>query len=391
MRKSLLLAIGLILLLSIEILRVYFIMPFPGSQRANTINVAYFIDRNILWLRLLAVAVTVPPLIYFLTHGRMWQKITLIVLIGVYGFIFYMFNFRFLADKMFHQMKEKTFFAAASDTTNRNKLVIGVVSNGAAKAYPIEILGYHHQVIDTVGTTPVMVTYCTVCRTGRVYSPFVSDHFERFRLVGMDHFNAMFEDATTKSWWQQATGKAIAGKLKGAQLPEIPSAQMSLADWLTVHPNSQVLQRDSNFNVKYDSLRGYDEGTISGSLEKRDTASWKFKSWVIGVNYHAVSKAYDWNQLVRQRIINDTIAHQPVLITVTDDNRSFYVLAHADSLHFVADPSGMIRKTRTNTIWKPAGQCVSGTLNGTALQPIQAYQEFWHSWRTFHPNTLRYN
>ncbi len=44
----------------------------------------------------------------------------------------------------------------------------------------------------------------------------------------MDHFNAMFEDKTTKSWWRQATGEAISGTKKGVRLPEIPSQQMSL-------------------------------------------------------------------------------------------------------------------------------------------------------------------
>jgi hypothetical protein len=55
-----------------------------------------------------------------------------------------------------------------------------------------------------------MVTYCTVCRTGRVYGPIINGKKETFRLVGMDHFNAMLEDATTKSWWQQATWDARA-------------------------------------------------------------------------------------------------------------------------------------------------------------------------------------
>lgn len=59
-----------------------------------------------------------------------------------------------------------------------------------------------------------MVTYCTVCRTGRVYSPMVNGKLETFRLVGMDHFNAMFEDASTKSWWRQSNGDCIAGPLK---------------------------------------------------------------------------------------------------------------------------------------------------------------------------------
>ncbi len=78
---------------------------------------------------------------------------------------------------------------------------------------------------DTVGGAPVMVTYCTVCRTGRVYNLVVNGNSEIFRLVGIDQFNAMFEDATTKSWWQQATGMAISG---GTTLPEIPSQQLTL-------------------------------------------------------------------------------------------------------------------------------------------------------------------
>ncbi len=52
----------------------------------------------------------------------------------------------------------------------------------------------------------------------------------------MDHFNAMFEDETTKSWWRQVNGEAITGKLKGQQLPEVFSTQTSLAKWLQLNP-----------------------------------------------------------------------------------------------------------------------------------------------------------
>ena len=50
--KRLLLLVGILLLFATEIFRVYFIMPFPGSQRSNSIDLAYFIDRNRLWLRI---------------------------------------------------------------------------------------------------------------------------------------------------------------------------------------------------------------------------------------------------------------------------------------------------------------------------------------------------
>lgn len=198
--KGWLLTIALIYLIAIEILRVYFIMLFPGSQKANTIDVAYFIDRNIWWLRLIGFASIIIPLISVLKQSKIWKKAIVVLVIIFYGIIAYQFNFKFLADKMFYQPKNKLLVRAEKDTTSREHLIIGVVINGEAKAYPIEIIGYHHQVRATVGGEPVMITYCTVCRTGRAYSPFLNGKLQDFRLVGMDHFNAMFEDATTKSW-----------------------------------------------------------------------------------------------------------------------------------------------------------------------------------------------
>jgi len=386
MKKSLLLWIGLIFLFALEILRVYFIMPFPGSQRHDSIGFAYFLDRNILWLRIIGLALVVWPLVYYLRAGRVGLRIVLVVLLLLYGGVFYLFNFRFLADKMFYQPEVKQF---AMDSTDRNRLVIGVALKGEARAYPIEIIGYHHQVKDTVGGQPIIVTYCTVCRTGRVYSPFVQGKYASFRLVGMDHFNAMFEDADTHSWWQQATGVSIAGPLKGQQLTEVPSAQMTLGGWQALHPNSLTMRPDPNFISKYDSLKGYDEGTINSGLEKRDAGSWNFKSWVIGVETGGRSKAYDWNNLVRDRVIPDTIGRLHLLLTIEPDNKTFYALAYNDSLRFQYDTlMKTIRDVNTQSSWRPDGSCVDGPLKGAQLARVQAYQEFWHSWRTFHPGTV---
>jgi hypothetical protein len=386
--RTLFFIFGLILLFAIEILRVYFIMPFPGSQRSDTIGIAYFLNNNILWLRILALAMVVPALLYFFRNGRTGRKIVLTGLVLVYGLIFYFFNFRFLADKMFYQPRTKLFAGGATDTTDRDKLVIGVDLQGEARAYPVEVIGYHHQVKDTIAGQPIMVTYCTVCRTGRVYSPFIQGHYARFRLVGMDHFNAMFEDEGTKSWWQQATGKAITGPLKGVQLAEIPSVQMRLGEWLALHPNSLTLQPDTVFKARYADLKGYDEGVIDGSLERRDSGSWKFKSWVIGVNLHGESKAYDWNRLVKNRIIQDTIGRQHLLLTLEPNNKTFYVLSVADAAHFQYDPSThLLKDETTQSTWRADGVCIDGPMKGQKLAPVQAYQEFWHSWRTFHPGT----
>ena len=402
MKKGFLLIIGLSLLIVIEILKVYFIMPFPGSQQSNTIAIAYFINNNIWWMRLLLIAIIIIPLWHYLSKGKLWQKIILLLVLVFYGFVFYLFNFKFLADKMFYQPKEKLFGNTTADTTNKNKLIIGVEINGEAKAYPIEIIGYHHQVKDTLGNTPIMVTYCTVCRTGRVYSPFVNGKYEQFRLVGMDHFNAMFEDATTKSWWRQESGEAITGSLKGTMLKEIPSAQMRLGDWITLHPNTLILQPDKNFIAKYDSLKGFDEGTLKSSLEARDSGSWKMKSWVVGVKINNHAKAYDWNELQKKKIIEDSVAGISVLLTTDSTGKTFYFFNRnidGQILHFNIDTTILetgepryiaLRDAETNSLWNVDGSCFSGILKGKQLAAIQAYQEFWHSWESFHTETEKY-
>jgi hypothetical protein len=386
--KGWLLTFGLLYLIAIEILRVYFIMPFPGSQQAHTIDVAYFIDRNIWWLRLFGGAIVIVPLISVLKQSKVWKKVIVALVLIIYGIVAYEFNFKFLADKMFYQPKNKLLVSAAADTTNRDDLVIGVVVNGEAKAYPIEIIGYHHQVRDTISGKPAMITYCTVCRTGRVYSPYINGKLENFRLVGMDHFNAMFEDATTKSWWRQESGEAIAGELKGTSLKEIPSQQMALGDWLALHPTSYVLQRDSSFKKEYADLKGYDEGTLKSSLEKRDSASWKMKSWVIGVNVKNNFKAYDWNELAKKKLIEDTFTNTPLLLTISRNERSFYAFdrnTYNGVLHFTYDSSThVLHDDKTQSTWNINGSCIDGKMKGERLQTVQAYQEFWHSWKAFH-------
>ncbi|MBK6633498.1 MAG: DUF3179 domain-containing protein [Chitinophagaceae bacterium] len=394
MKRTMLLIAGFLILFAIEILRVYFIMPFPGSQKADTIQIAYFLNNNIWWFRILGLILILLPMIYIFRNSRWWKKIFLAFFVLIYATVFYFFNFKFLADKMFIQPSNKILATAADNKIDNTKLVIGVAINGQAKAYPVEIIGYHHQVTDSIGGEPVMVTYCTVCRTGRVFSPFVNGKLEKFRLVGMDHFNAMFEDAETKSWWRQATGIAVAGQLKGTALKEMESEQLTLGAWIRKYPNTTILQPDPVFADQYKGLQGFDDGTIQSGLEKRDSASWQFKSWVIGVQNNGHAKAYDWNELVKQRVINDTFQNTALVLVLENDSRSFHVWnrqVNDKLLHFTFDASSQtLKDTATNSQWTMNGECVEGILKGSRLSAIQAYQEFWHSWRSFHPGTRKY-
>lgn len=392
--KRLFFIIALLFLFSAEILRVYFLMPFPGSQAGDTVSYAYWLDRSVVWVRILVLLLAYFALVAVFKKGRTWEKIVLPLLLLSYAVVFYAFNFRLAADKIFYQPANKNFATASDTSMDRSKLVIGVVIDGQAKAYPIQLIGYHHQVVDTLGDAPVMVTYCTVCRSGRIYSPIVNGKQETFRLVGMDHFNAVFEDATTKSWWQQATGISIAGPLKGHTLKELPSSQMTLDAWLRQHPNSLVMKPDEQFMDRYFKLEDYDKGTMRSDLVRRDNASWQHNSWVVGVTNSYTSKAYDWNELLKKRIIQDSVDEMPILLTIEKDSVSFHAYdRRIDGLPLIFSLSSnkeVLVDEHTHSSWNIDGLCIDGSLKGKRLMPVQSYNEFWHSWQTFHKNAKVY-
>jgi hypothetical protein len=392
--KSLLFLFGMLLLIGVEIARVYFIMPFPGSQADENIALAYFIHSYVWIFRAIGLLLIAYPTVYFIKGKSQSFKWTVIAILIFWSIVVYAFNFRFLADKMFYQPEHKILVKADKNKLSNNKLVIGVTLNGESKAYPIEIIGYHHQVRDSIGGQMLMITYCTVCRTGRAYSPLVDGQPETFRLVGMDHFNAMFEDSRTKSWWRQVNGEAIEGPLKGKMLNEIPSEQMTLGVWLLSHPSSLILQPDSSFIAQYKDLEDYDEGKTEGSLERHDSLSWKDKSWVIGVSLGAHDKAYDWNDLKKLHVINDEVGGNPVVVVLESDTASFHVwsrVAGKDTLHFLYnDGTKMMTEKKSNDNWDLSGYCRDGSMKGSKLNSVQAYQEYWHSWKTFHSQTEKF-
>ena len=365
-------------LLLFEILNVYFIMPMPGSQKMNSIGIAYFLYQW-RWVFRLVFAF----LLLYGFYKTVWKRIWLPLVASMAAVAaIYLLNFKMAADHMFNQPERLLLASATANKVDTQRLVIGVVLNGEAKAYPIQYLGYHHQVQDTISGKPVMVTYCTVCRTGRIFEPVVKGKYEKFRLVGMDHFNAMFEDASSKSWWRQATGEAVAGKLKGEKLPEVLSTQTSLGEWLRLYPRSMVMQADPSFVSFYDSTFKYETGKSKSKLTRTDSLSWKDKSWVVCIKSGKTSKAYDWNKLMKERIILDTIGNASVALVLAGDNKSFFAFETASR----NKPMRMHHDTLLfdNNTYRLDG---TGINTLSKLKRLPASQEFWHSWRTFNPGT----
>ncbi|HEX5171416.1 MAG TPA: DUF3179 domain-containing (seleno)protein [Cyclobacteriaceae bacterium] len=375
--------LGIAGLAILEILKVYFIMPMPGSQTMESLDAAYFIHTYRWYFRVLFCLMVVTGSLRAFQIEWKWVPVLALLLVGI---VVYYFNFKMTAESIFKEPQVLSFKTQGENLLSDSSIVIAVVQNGDAKAYPIRYIGYHHQVRDTIGGEPVMITYCTVCRTGRAFEPVVNGKIETFRLVGMDHFNAMFEDASTKSWWRQVTGEAVAGPLKGSVLPEVESMQVTLNKFFSMYPFGKVMQADAASMESYDSLARYEKGKSKSMLTRTDSLSWKDKSWVIGVEAGNFSKAYDWNELKTKSIIQDRIGDVPVIVALSDDGQSFAAFEiPSESIAFTIKNDTLFAD---HIVYDFAGRNIKGSTS--PLRRIKAYQEFWHSWRMFHPNTERY-
>lgn len=375
---------GIIGLTLFEILNVYFIMPMPGSQVNNTLDFAYFLYSYRWLFRIIFAALSIYGAISVFQSKSKWKWLAVLPILIALA-VTYLFNFKMSADKMFRQVSTLSMKSNSDNKLPANAIVLGINYKGIARAYPMRFLIYHHQVIDTIAGEQMMITYCSVCRTGRVYQAKVNGKNEKFRLVGMDHFNAMFEDESTKSWWRQVNGQAVTGSLKGSALPEYPAMQVNLDKWLELYPESQIMQADEDFMANYDIKGKYESGMSKSSLTGTDSLSWNNKSWVIGVKFGNISKAYDWNELKGKGVINDIVDNKPISIVISNDKNSFIAFERIDN-----NPITISNDTLNYNAQKYdfAGRNLSKS--GASLNMIKSYQEFWHSWKTFNPNTLVY-
>ena len=95
------------------------------------------------------------------------------------------------------------------------------------------------------------------------------------------------------------------------------------------------------------------------------------------------SKAYDWKQLRRERAVNDVVGGTPVVLAIASDSVSFFAFERPDvATRFTMRGDSLVAPDRAYAL--------SGRGATDALKPLFASQEFWHSWRTFHPGTKRY-
>jgi hypothetical protein len=120
--------------------------------------------------------------------------------------------------------------------------VISLQIGGDARAYPLRVMIWHEIVNDTVGGTPIAVTWCPLCNSSVVFDRRVGGRTLSFGTTGkLRNSDLVMYDRETESWWQQFGGECIVGALLGAQLNYLPVRVESVERFRTRFPNGRVL------------------------------------------------------------------------------------------------------------------------------------------------------
>ena len=291
--------------------------------------------------------------------------------------------------------------------------VIALEIGGEARAYPLAVLTWHEIVNDTVGGTPVIVTFCPLCHTALVFERTHEGTVHDFGVSGNLRLSDMIMyDRQTESWWQQATGQGIVGELTGARLEFVPSQLIGLEQFAEAYPDGQVLSRDTGFSRDYgrNPYVGYDvvdqppflfDGVTDGRLSPKERVV------TLGEQGSESPISIPYSQLRRTGVANLDFEGQPVVAFWVPGARSaldqgyiddsedvgatgvFSALVDGEALTFRRDggEGAAITDTQTSSSWDITGHAVDGPLMGTSLELVDHGDHFWFAWAAFVPQT----
>jgi hypothetical protein len=219
-----------------------------------------------------------------------------------------------------------------------------------------------------------------------------------FHLSGINNQNFIMRDEETGSWWQQITGEAIQGPLKGKKLKAVYSDELTFAVWKQEQPAGRVLQPDPHIA----STGGYDpwEKDVAKMPVRVNVAPdqrLEPRALVIGLTVNNIVKAYPFTALQKQSPIMDTLGGAQVMVVLDTDGqsvRAFDRTVDGRKLEFFAKPNSnplLMTDAETGSEWDFTGACVTGPLQGKQLQKITALKDFWFDWYAYHPTTLVYS
>src|SRR5580692_11070869 len=130
-------------------------------------------------------------------------------------------------------------------------------------------------------------------------------------------------DEETGSYWQQITGAAIAGPLKGAQLSLVPQDELTFGLWKQEQPNGTVLAPLPRDAAHYEKATWETEiaklptviHASKGTLSDRET--------ILGVSMNGAAHAFPLSKLtIASPVLIDEVGGQPMMLVLGPDGKS---------------------------------------------------------------------
>jgi hypothetical protein len=220
-----------------------------------------------------------------------------------------------------------------------------------------------------------------------------------FHLAGINNQNFLMRDEETGSYWQQISGLAIAGPLRGRQLTLVLSDELTFAAWKSEEPRGTVL----NDVPKY--VAGYARRDWEVRMKRAPTVidfqehGLQARDLMLGIQAFGASRAFPYDQVIREKLVKDRVGREPVLLVVGPDGES--VRAFRDRLPGADGASDFYRMggnqagatmmdAATGSQWNFQGCAVSGPAQGACLERIPMLKDYWFDWRNYNPKTSVY-
>ncbi len=222
--------------------------------------------------------------------------------------------------------------APAADYLKAHDRVIGVVVADEARAYPLAILNYHEIVNDTIGATPLAVTYCPLCDSAAVIDRRTPWGEREFGVSGLlFNSNVLMYDRRGKpeSLWSQVRTSGISGPGADRPLTALSCELTTWQSWTSRFPDTVVLsartghQRDYRRNP-YETYFTNQELMFPASPA---SALFANKERVLGVWVGSEYRAYPESALPKDQVpVTDAIGGKSITIEYDREHQTLRVI-----------------------------------------------------------------
>jgi len=279
-----------------------------------------------------------------------------------------------------------------------SETVFGVSWKGESRAYPQRILDWHEMANDTLAGEPFALSYCTLCGSAIAYRTRLPDgrvlHFGSSGLLYRS--NKLMYDEETLSLWSNLTGEPVGGPFvgQGIALAALPLTVTSWREWRQRHPETTVVGLETGYRRDYTPGAFYGKYFASPDtmfpVWKKDP-SLEPKAWVYGLRRQAAAKAYPLEMLFRERVVNDAIAAESVLLVADPDAGSVRAYARRNRILAEGPSPRELVEPATGALWRIEEEALLPETPGfPAFERLAGQRAYWFGWYAFFPETEVY-